>query len=351
MSGSRSSGFEAVPAELATVLDPAWLGAALDDVGAGERVVLVEQVGQSATLAEKVRLEVTIEQTDGQRRVVPCCVKAFFGGPGLEELLTTEACAYRDLTPTLPVRSPHAHYTGIDPATGRAIIVMDDVVALGGTFLGAHTPYPLEVVRDTLGQLARLHAATWGRREWAAEPWLASRITSMADRFPVDVLQRLLDDGRGPDLAPELRSAPLLKAAMLRTAAVAPTCVIHGDTHSGNVYLDAQGQACWLDWQITQWGHWSVDVSYHLATVLDVADRRAHESDLLRHYLAELTAAGADAPSWDSAWEAYGLGFTWGYFLWVITQVSSREVVLVHIPRIGAALADHDTFRRLGVLG
>jgi hypothetical protein len=36
--------------------------------------------------------------------------------------------------------------------------------------------------------------------------------------------------------------------------------------------------------------------------------------------------------------------------LWVITRVSSRAVVLIHIPRLAAALTDHDTFRRLGVI-
>jgi aminoglycoside phosphotransferase (APT) family kinase protein len=130
--------------------------------------------------------------------------------------------------------------------------------------------------------------------------------------------------------------------------------VIHGDTHSGNSYRDAQGRSCWLDWQITQRGHWSVDVAYHLGTVLTIEDRRAHEADLLRHYVGELAhhldhQHGAPAPSFDEAWEHYALGFTWGYFLWAITSVSSRAVVLLHVPRLGAALTDHDTFARLGV--
>ena len=42
------------------------------------------------------------------------------------------------------------------------MVIMDDVVANGGTFQSARTPYSLETTRDTLGQLARLHAATWG---------------------------------------------------------------------------------------------------------------------------------------------------------------------------------------------
>jgi aminoglycoside phosphotransferase (APT) family kinase protein len=126
--------------------------------------------------------------------------------------------------------------------------------------------------------------------------------------------------------------------------------VIHGDTQSGNAYLDRDGRACWLDWQIAQRGRWSTDVAYHLSTVLDIDTRRAHERDLLEHYLGALEAAGGPALAWDDAWDDYTLGFAYGYFLWCITRVSSREVVLIHMPRIAAALTDHDTYRRLGVV-
>ena len=150
-------------------------------------------------------------------------------------------------------------------------------------------------------------------------------------------------------MAPELLDARRLQQAVAVTASLPPTCVIHGDTHSGNVYLDAAGRACWLDWQVTQRGHWSIDVSYHIATALDIEDRRAHEHELLAGYLEELAGLGVVAPSWDEAWERYTLGFSWGFLLWAITRISSREVVLLHMPRLGAALADHDTFARLGV--
>ena len=171
----------------------------------------------------------------------------------------------------------------------------------------------------------------------------------MLPMYSDDVLQELLDDGRGERVPSELLDAGRLRRALQATAEVRPTCVVHGDTQSGNAYLDRDGRVGWLDWQVTQRGHWSIDVSYHLGTVLDVETRRAYERELLARYLAELRRRGVDAPSFDGAWESYTLGFTWGYFLWTITRISSREVVLLNIPRLGAALTDHDTFRRLGV--
>jgi len=141
----------------------------------------------------------------------------------------------------------------------------------------------------------------------------------------------------------------VLRAAMCRTAELPSTCVLHGDTHSGNAYVTSAGTACWLDWQIAQRGCWAVDVAYHLGTVLDVEARRSHEGELLRHYLNELRRHGVDAPDDDEAWDLYTTAFAWAFFLWTITSISSREVVLLHVPRIGAAIEDHATFSRLGV--
>jgi hypothetical protein len=339
----------AVRTTLDAVLDTDWLTEVLDDVGDGERVVAVEVVDSSKTLATKVRFRATIERADGSRDSRAYCVKAHLDGtPGAD--LLSEAHFYGELAPMLEVRSPRAYYAALDHDAQQAMVIMDDVVAEGGTFLGAHTPYSLDTTRDTLGQLARLHATTWGCEHVADLSWLAPRITGMADFYPEDLLQSLLDDGRGPDLAPPLRSAANLQEAMRRTGAHDVTCVIHADPHSGNSYLDAEGRACWLDWQIVQRGNWSTDIAYHLATVLDIDTRRAHEADLLRHYLRELESLGGIAPSWEDAWEQYTLGFSYGYFLWVITRISSRAVVLIHIPRLAAALTDHDTFHRLGVV-
>jgi aminoglycoside phosphotransferase (APT) family kinase protein len=181
-------------------------------------------------------------------------------------------------------------------------------------------------------------------------PAFVSRIEWMATMFPAELLQALLDDGRAAGLSAALCDGERLVAAMALTAQLDPTCLIHGDTHSGNAYLDGDDRACWLAWQIAQWGHWSVDVAYHLGIVLTVDVRRRHEADLLHHYLDELGRNGIDAPTFDDAWASYPLGFTWGFLLWVITSISSREVVLIHLPRLGAALEDHDSWGRLGVV-
>lgn len=334
------------PLALETITDPRWLAGALTDRHSSEHIVEVHQVGASATLASKVRFSVLLDGPQGQR-TRHYCLKAHFNVGGVETLVT-EANFYRHLRPQLDIRAPVAHYVGINEPSGRAVVIMDDIDSLGGQFLSADTAYTAEQSCDALSQLARFHASTWGALAPAAD-WLQPRIETMGSLFPSEHIQTLLDDGRGSEVHADLLDAPRLRRAMLATAQLPSTCVIHGDTHSGNAYLDAEGRVCWLDWQITQRGHWAVDVSYHLASTLGIEDRRANEADRLRFYLDELARFGVLAPSWGEAWDLYTLGFTWGYYLWVITTISSRSVVMIHTPRLGAALADHDTFRRLGV--
>ncbi len=66
---------------------------------------------------------------------------------------------------------------------------------------------------------------------------------------------------------------------------VGPTTLIHGDPHIGNVFFDGDVVG-FLDWGIISWFSPMRDVSYFIAMALSVEDRRAHEADLLKHYLS-----------------------------------------------------------------
>ncbi|MFI5047540.1 MAG: phosphotransferase [Acidimicrobiia bacterium] len=337
-----------VPATAAELLDPEWLGGALDDLGEGDHIVRVEPTDTSKTRAEKLRFAVTVDGSDG-RRVRYYCAKAHLDGSPSSGIIS-EARFYRDLAPRLSVRRPRVPYVAIDADADAAIIVMEDVVAAGGLFMSPHRPLPVDVTRDTLSQLARLHASTWGLASVGDIEWLGAGRTGLGSRYPVETLQGFLDDGRAEGCAPELRDAGNLVAALEVQARNPVTCVLHGDTHTGNVYLDAEGRACWFDWEVVQTGNWSQDVAYHLATVLAIEDRREHERELVRHYLAELAALGAPAPDFDEGWELYRRSFSYGYLLWVITQIRGRDEVLAHMPRIATAMSDHDTYGLLGIL-
>jgi Phosphotransferase enzyme family len=333
----------AVPRNHEELLDPAWLQAALDDIDDNDTIVAVETTGTSKTRLEKLQFAVTLNGPQGQR-VNHYCAKANLDGSGGAPL---EVEFYNVVAPRLDIRRPGVHYAAVDgPAS---IIVMDDIVALGGQFMNPHVPITPDIARDTLAQLACLHGQTWGLSRVADIPWLGFGLERFVNMHDADALQRLLDDGRAEGFPAEICSGPNLMAALREQLSLGVTSMLHGDTHTGNVYLDPEGRGCFFDFEVVQTGHWAQDVAYHLGTALSIEDRRAHEEDLLRFYLAELAANGAPAPSFDEGWDMYRRSFGYGYLLWVITMIRGRDEVLQHMPRLGAALTDHQTYRLLGI--
>ena len=128
------------------------------------------------------------------------------------------------------------------------------------------------------------------------------------------------------------------------TSTESPWCLMHGDCHVGNVFLDASGRPSFTDWQMIQRGQWYLDVGYHIGTTLDVEERRANEDDLLRHYLGALAAGGVDVPSFDVARDSIRRGILEGFVLWAITLKVDPPITTCLLDRLGAAAADHDVF-------
>jgi hypothetical protein len=336
------------PVHLADVVSPDWLTTALDGLGEGERVVAAHVVDDYTTVASKVRFEALVEGRNGVQHSRAYCVK---GGFAADRILNLEAEGrfYRELGPSLGLRMPTCVYAGADEGTGRSLFIMNDLVSEGATFLNSQFAYTPELTKAALEQLALLHARTWGEKNLADLDWLAANRPTMGDIMPVELLDTRINDGRADALPDYLRDGARIKAAMQRVSAPRRVCVVHGDPHSLNIYLDREGRPGLLDWQLAHVGHWATDVSYHIATVLDIDARRKHEESLLHGYLDELARLGQEPPSWEEAWDQYTLGFAYGYFLWCVAQMTPRVDIIEHIPRLGTALHDHDTFARLGV--
>ena len=193
-----------VPASPAELFDPEWLVPALDDLRDDDRVLRVERTDSSKTRAEKLRFAVTVERSDGLRVQYYCAKAHLDGSPSMG--IISEACFYRDLAPRLDVRRPRVPYVAIDPETDAAIIVMEDVVANGGLFMNPHRTFPVDVARDSVSQLARLHGSTWGLASVGDIEWLCATRSPVGGMYTAEMLQGLLDDGRADGFPPELRS-------------------------------------------------------------------------------------------------------------------------------------------------
>jgi aminoglycoside/choline kinase family phosphotransferase len=280
-------------------------------------------------------------------------VKAFFGETGRARawIGEPEARFYSELAPGLGVRMPRALYAAVDPATRHGIVVLEDLVPAGARFLGALSPYTVEQVAATLGELAKLHARVWDSPRLEAD-WLQPDVSKFTRYRSVSELQALLDGERGVPLPDDVRSAERLQDAVVRLFAGTEgqrRCVVHGDAHAGNLYLDAAGAPGIVDWQIVSRGHWSFDVAYHVAAALEASERERAERDLVRGYLERMRTLGVGMPAWDEAWTWYRRALVYGYNLWAVATTVDPRVTHEFVYRLGSAVARHGSMDLLGV--
>ncbi|ADP82443.1 phosphotransferase [Pseudofrankia inefficax] len=341
-----------IPGTLQEMLSPAWLAEALGPQFPGIQIQAVTTGPIVSRVATNLRFHVDGQTPDLDSSSLALCLKGMFTESGalLAGTGTHEAFFYRDLAAATGVRTLHAVYADVDPERDTGLIITDDVVAEGAVFLDALTPYTPDQAAESLAELARLHAATWRAPGLAEVDWLAPRMTSHLGHRGFPEIHGNFTGPIGAGVPAEVRDAARLVEAYRRLAAAVevaePWCVIHGDPHVGNLYLDAAGRPSFLDWQLVQRGPWYVDVGYHLASALSVADRRRHEDDLLRHYLERLRAGGVDAPAFEDAQAGIRRGVVAGFFLWGITLKVKPAITTELLTRIGTAVADWDSLAR-----
>lgn len=340
----------AIPATLEQLLTPAWLTSALAKRFPGVAVTSVEPGPVISRVATNARFR--IDCAGGMPRGLSrdLCVKGYFSeaGQGQNQAGEIEARFYNQLAEATGVSTLRSVYADFDPASGMSVLITEDVVARGATFSDARRDYSPDQAAQSLEQLARLHAGTWNRAEYANEPWLESRLASYTRVRGVADIRFNFEGPIGARVPEILRDSQRLYDVYLELAGLTqratPWCVIHGDPHVGNTFFDAQGRPSFLDWQLVQRGPWYIDVGYHLASSLTIEDRRKSEADLVKHYLARLAAGGVTPPGLDDAWFGIRRGIVHGFYLWGITRKVDPSITSVLLERLGTAAADHDAF-------
>ncbi|MEZ0362717.1 phosphotransferase family protein [Mycobacterium sp. pUA109] len=342
----------AVPDSLAEALSPQWLTAAL---GVEVRNVVPGPVVDR--ISTNARFTIECDEPLPAGLSTRLCVKGYFNeiGRAARFVGEPEAYFYRDLAPAVGVRTLQPVYADVDPETRHGVVVSVDVAAHGGRFLDGTSPFTADQAADSLGELAALHAATWCAPHWSTASWLAPRMGRVFQSWglprTMSIIASNLHGPNGSGLPRELRDADRLVdayRAMIAGNEPGPWCVIHGDAHVGNLFVDASGRPGLLDWQLVQRGGWSIDVGYHLASALTVKDRRSAERDLLQHYLDRVRACGVEPPDSDSAWCSLRCGILHGLFLWSITTQVDPAIIEVLLHRLGTAAADHSALE-LGI--
>lgn len=361
--GPRLDRADAVPPR-AEALTATWLTAVLGADVPGAEVERFEILGGSDGTSSRRALQVWWNAA-GTRAGLPTRLfsKAAAGLfsrilLGLTDIAEGESLFYNRARPSVELRSPRSFHSCFDPRSRRSFVLLEDLSVAGWTF---PDPQDNEVTRadaeDMVAELAAYHAAFW------ASPRFTTDLAALkpARRWQDDLDRRASFRSRtlrGFDRAGEVLSEQMtarraeLYPAFHRALDLhqrGPETLLHQDLHLGNWLRDADGRMGLYDWQCVARGNWALDYSYAMAGALEPADRREWEEDLLRTYLARLTDAGVDAPSYDAAWLAYRQqpmhAFAFGLFTLGGTrfepELQPRDYTLAAIGRIGEFLDDH----------
>ncbi|MAT49935.1 MAG: hypothetical protein CMK32_01965 [Porticoccaceae bacterium] len=272
-------------------------------------------------------------------------------------LYANEVRFYRELQAEQNIEVPLCLAAVYDPATYRFALLLEDLTERGVSFPNALSNVGIEVVKNALDVLARLHARYWQSPRFGTDlAGLETHVSGTLNDFmigqvPAAIEQEIAVNPFKQELLSKLATTAdeLLAGmvAMQRHQATLPQTLLHGDSHIGNIYLLPDGRAGLLDWQLMVRGYCMHDINYLITTALTIDQRRGNEQDLLRYYLQRLKQAGVDEPpSFASAWDEYRRTLIWGVYIgWLTTSVVNYgwEINTVNLLRLSTAYADLGT--------
>lgn len=267
-----------------------------------------------------------------------------------------EVRSYRDVLPALKLHSPACYFAEFDEDRAQGIVIMEDLTARDVALCHPLRPHAPEQVRRRLAALARFHARTWDSDE--LEPggrW--NVLTPLLDgnhlqRFlEPETWQRFLDMPRGRAASTRFHDPAWMAEALDRIQTLSsrlPQAVIHGDTHLGNLYVEADGTPGFFD-SLPHRFTPLCEVAYHMGCALDQGDRRDTERDLVASYLDELRRCGISAPSLDEAMECYGALLALGFCIFMVNDAvwQPEAINTAYTARFSAAMLDNDTIGKL----
>lgn len=337
-------------------IDRDWLTAALRQRAPRAAVRRFEILDVIHGTSTKVRLGLDLEQ-DPNAPIPPTVILKGGFEPhsrGMDFMYLNEVRFYRDVQPLLDLQTPACYFADTDPDGWQSLIIMEDLRARGVRFLNALQPSGYDEVERRLISLAQYHAKTWDSLDLAPGgrfDWLADRMPSIGAMIERDLeptrWRHFVVSPRGAAVSIRFHDHAWMRDALARLttlSATLPACVIHGDTHPGNLYIDHDGTPGYFD-SLPGRAPWEVEVSYHITCALDLADRRRWEEPLVRRYLDELACHGIAVPDLADALRRCAMFLAYGYFIFMVNEsfFQTEATNTAYTARFSAAMLDHDT--------
>jgi hypothetical protein len=308
-------------------IDAAWMTRFIRDLGYDAVVAEVaHEIVGTGQMAQNRRFRLRYGGPDGG---APTTFVGKFPSPestsrrtgGLGAYLK-EVSFYREIKPTVGIRTPEIYRVDFDAETSDFLLMMEDMApAQQGDQMAGCTVAQAEAAIE---EVARLHAPRWNDPALLDYEFLGGRRGSMTPEIYTMLWQGFL--GRYSEvLEPEFielgRRLHDRFAIYARQYPGART-VTHGDFRLDNMLIgtDAAGRptVATVDWQTVGVGCGTLDVAYFVGAGLLPEVRRTNEEDLVRLYHAALEEGGVRDYSFDQLWHDYRWYAYAGYVMAVV---------------------------------
>ena len=264
-----------------------------------------------------------------------------------------EARFYRKLggNPHLP--APRCYYSGMDPATGNTVLLLEDMshARQGDSVTGCS----MDDAHRAISQLARFQASWWDNPQLDELNWMPlkdAEANSYQEIYPGAWKSLIEKAGNGMPqglsrLGDRLHSeVPRIKAELTKS----PRTIVHGDYRLDNCFFrtGAHSQSpVVFDWEFCVRGRGACDVATFVSEAFPTRRRREVEPGLLRTYHSVLVDNGVSGYSFDECWRDYRLSMLEIFVFWIITggycdYQGERATVYLHntLSRFDAAIRD-----------
>lgn len=275
----------------------------------------------------------------------------------MHALFVNEVNIYRRVAPELKIEHPFPLGGRVDPVTNRYMLILEDMRERSVHFNSMMEEHTIENVQRLLATHAKLHAKYWMSPRFETDlAWVQTHLEGGIE----DLMSGGFRHGTGLELKRRKFKREVIERlrttedelfanqrAVKRHQATLPRTLLHGDSHIGNTYRLPDGTGGFYDWQISARGFCMHDVSYLLVTSLSIAQRRAHERELIAYYREQLRANGvANPPDMESLWLEHRRAMVWAVIIgWLGSTVRSYgwEWLVIALNRVATAYDDHES--------
>jgi Ecdysteroid kinase-like family len=336
---------------------PQWMTTLLQNRYPGIVVNDFERIELLSTHTTKLRLRLDLNDV-GLAAGIPLdvCLKSNWSdGIKTGDICEMEARFYHVIKDAVNAPIPNVFYADWDgDGGGRGVVMMEDLAAGGNRFGNSADHLGIDGVTAGVESLAALHASLWGSQAEKQTRLPRSMTTStdteqvvriynyMALNLEDPVYQEVL-----PSWAyetPEMLNHLLDELSAYELEQTGPLSLLHGDSHQGNSYVDAQGKRKWVDFQLARKGTPWRDLCYFMIAALTVEERQSVDRDLVKHYRETLLSLGAaDVPSQEASWEQFRRWPAYGMQCWLGNVDQWGQTGVEMIRRFYSAGDDYDT--------